>query len=172
MKQNYFELFQLPPGFEIERAALDEAWREVQARVHPDRFAAASEREQRLALQWATHANEAYQVLKDPARRAAYLCELNGVALEAESNTAMPPAFLMQQMEWREALEDARRAQDEAALDVLQDELRQAHTRQMGQVKDALQAQDYAQAAAALRRLMFIDKFAAELETAYDLLYL
>ncbi len=170
MKQNHFELFQLPQAFAVDAAALDAAYRELQARVHPDRFAAAGEREQRLALQWATRANEAYQTLKNPATRAAYLCQLNGVELEAESNTAMPPAFLMQQMEWREALQDASRARDADALDQLQHSLQGERKARMAQVERALDTQDYRQAAQELRCLMFIDKFAAELDAAYDLL--
>jgi DnaJ-domain-containing protein 1 len=76
--------------------------------VHPDKFVNATDAEKRVAMQWATRANEAYQTLKSPQKRAHYLCELNGVDLQTESNTAMPMAFLMQQMEWREALGDAR----------------------------------------------------------------
>src|SRR5690606_31603262 len=108
--QNHFELFHLPVSFAVDMAQLARSYHEVQGRVHPDRFAHASETEKRVAMQWATRANEAYQTLRDPFKRAAYLCELHGVDLQTESNTAMPAAFLMQQMEWREALDDARAA--------------------------------------------------------------
>ena len=75
--------------------------------MHPDRFAGEGAAAQRIAMQWAVRVNEAYQRLKDPLKRAAYLCELRGAPIEAESNTAMPAAFLMQQMAWREALDEA-----------------------------------------------------------------
>ena len=110
--QNHFELFQLPAQFGLDMSALDSAYRDVQGKVHPDRFINASSAEKRVAMQWATRANEAYQTLKSPQKRAQYLCELNGVDLQTESNTAMPVSFLMQQMEWREELGDARAGQD------------------------------------------------------------
>ncbi|MDB5918051.1 MAG: Fe-S protein assembly co-chaperone HscB, partial [Massilia sp.] len=114
--QNHFDLFQLPARFTIDVKALDAAYRDVQGQVHPDRFINATDAEKRVAMQWATRANEAYQTLKNPQKRARYLCELNGVDLQTESNTAMPMDFLMQQMEWREALGEARAAKDVDAL--------------------------------------------------------
>src|SRR6195952_3661034 len=112
-----FELFDTEPRFAQDRAVLDARWRTLQSEVHPDRFAAQGTAAQRIAMQWAVRVNEAYQRLKDPIERAAYLCELNGAPIEAENNTAMPAAFLMQQMEWREALDDAGSlAQVEALL--------------------------------------------------------
>ena len=102
-----FTLFGLPRRFALDRAGLDQRWRDLQSEVHPDRFAAQGEAAQRLAMQWAVRVNEAYQRLKDPLRRGAYLCELAGAPIQAENNTAMPPAFLMQQMAWREALDEA-----------------------------------------------------------------
>jgi molecular chaperone HscB len=107
--QNHFELFNLPLQFAVDAQALESAYRDVQNRVHPDKYVSATDAE-RVAMQWATRANEAYQTLKNPQQRAQYLCELAGVDLQTESNTAMPMAFLMQQMEWREELGDARAA--------------------------------------------------------------
>ena len=86
---------------------MDARWKELQRQAHPDKFAAQGAAAQRVAMQWSVRINEAYQRLKDPMRRAAYLCELHGAPILAEDNTAMPAAFLMQQMEWREALEEA-----------------------------------------------------------------
>jgi molecular chaperone HscB len=94
--------------------ALDARWKELQREAHPDRFAAQGAAAQRVAMQWSVRINEAYQRLKDPLKRAAYLCELHGAPIQAENNTAMPARFLMQQMEWREALDEAQ--QDEADL--------------------------------------------------------
>ncbi len=111
-----FTLLGLPRTFALERAQLDAAWKALQARVHPDRFAAEGAASQRVAMQWAVRVNEAHQRLKDPLKRAAYLCELAGVPVNAENNTAMPGAFLMQQMQWREALEEAGSAADVRAL--------------------------------------------------------
>src|SRR5687768_18592172 len=111
-----FELFGVPRRFAQDRAQLDARWRALQAEVHPDRFAVEGQAAQRVAMQWAVRVNEAYQRLKDPLKRAAYLCELLGAPVDAENNTAMPPAFLVQQMEWREALDDAMTAAQVDAL--------------------------------------------------------
>jgi len=166
--QNHFELFHLPQRFAVDPAALDNAYREVQNRVHPDKFVGATDTEKRVAMQWATRANEAYQTLKNPFKRAAYLCELNGIDLQIESNTAMPREFLMQQMEWRELLEDAKAALDLAALDKLDSEVRTVRTGQVAHVGQLLDAGDFAAAAQSVRQLMFLEKFGAEVHTAFE----
>lgn len=164
--QTDFELFGLPQRFALERAELDGRWKTLQAQVHPDRFASADAQSQRQAMQWSVRVNEAYQRLKDPLKRAAYLCELHGVAIDAESNTAMPTAFLMQQMAWREALDEAS---DASALEDLADEVA-SHRR------DALQAlqdtaderADFVALAQQVRALMFVERFRSELEQRLD----
>ena len=166
--QNHFELFQLPARFEVDMAALDAAYREIQGRVHPDRFVNATGAEKRVAMQWATRANEAYQTLKNPQKRAQYLCELNGVDLQTESNTAMPMAFLMQQMEWREALGDARAAKDASALDELDAQVRGERKTLLAQVGKQLDAGDFDAAAQGVRSLMFLDKFGDEVQYAFE----
>ena len=168
--ENHFALFQMTPGFAIDAAQLDAAYRELQARVHPDKFASATDAEKRVAMQWATRANEAYQTLKHPLKRATYLCELNGVDLGIESNTSMPPAFLMQQMEWREALDDARDAKDIAALEQLDTELRAARKRQLDDIAALLDGGHYEQAGERVRQLMFVEKFADEVGRAFEAL--
>ena len=122
--QDHFALFQLPRCFRIDSARLDSAWRTAAAAAHPDRFAAASDAEKRVALMQATRINEAYQTLKSPLARARYLLQLAGVDTAEETNTSMPPAFLMAQMEWRENIEDARHGKDTAALEALTRQLR------------------------------------------------
>ncbi|UGQ44806.1 Fe-S protein assembly co-chaperone HscB [Massilia endophytica] len=165
--QNHFELFQLPQQFAIDSGALDAAYREVQGRVHPDKFVNATDAEKRVAMQWATRANEAYQTLKNPQKRAAYLCELNGVDLQTESNTAMPMAFLMQQMEWREALAEARSEKNTEQLDELDGELRSARKKQLQEIEAALNGGDFHAAAQGVRALMFLEKFREEIEHSY-----
>ena len=112
-----FALFGLPRRFGVDRAALDACWLALQAEVHPDRFAGQGASAQRLAMQWAVRVNQAYQRLKSPLQRGAYRCELAGVAIAAETNTAMPPEFLLQQMAWREALDEADGAATVEQLD-------------------------------------------------------
>jgi molecular chaperone HscB len=166
--QNHFELFHLPQRFSVDMAALDKAYREVQNQVHPDRFSGATDAEKRVAMQWATRANEAYQTLKNPFRRAAYLCELNGIELQAESNTAMSPTFLMQQMEWREALEEAQSAKDVPALEDLDSALRQTRKTQVAQIGEQLDADNFADAAQGVRQLMFLEKFGQEVQSIFE----
>jgi molecular chaperone HscB len=168
--QNHFDLFQLPETFDIDQERLDAAYREVQGRVHPDRFVNASDTEKRVAMQWATRANEAYQTLRNPQKRAQYLCELHGVDLQTESNTAMPMDFLMQQMEWREALDDARDGRDAAALDDLDAQVRGERKHRLAQVGKLLDAGDYQGAAQGVRALMFLDKFGDDIQRAFEVL--
>ena len=166
LQANDFELFGLPQQFSLDRAQLDERWKALQRQAHPDRFAAEGAAAQRVAMQWSVRINEAYQRLKDPLKRAAYLCELRGQPVNAESNTAMPAAVLMQQMAWREALEDTL---DEAALQDLADEVAAERKRVQQSLGQLLDAQGDAQAAVGqVRALMFIERFAAEVDAQLD----
>lgn len=159
---DHFGLFGLPVRFGIDAQALEQTWREVAARVHPDRYATASAAERRVAMQWAARANEAYRQLRDPLLRARYLCERAGVDLQTETNTAMDPAFLTQQMEWREMLDEARH--DAAALAALDIELRQARQHMRDTLAELLdERRDYPAAARKVREWMFLEKLAQEL---------
>jgi molecular chaperone HscB len=162
---DHFSLFGLPARFDLDARALESAWRAVAAQVHPDRYATASPAERRVAMQWAARANEAYRQLRDPLLRARYLCEQAGVDLQTESNTSMDGAFLMQQMTWREMLDDARG--DAAALAALQAELEQARASMHATLARLLdQERDYAAAGAKVREWMFVEKLAQELAEA------
>jgi molecular chaperone HscB len=168
--QNHFELFNLPARFNVDTDALDTAYRDVQGRVHPDRFVNATDAEKRVAMQWATRANEAYQTLKNPQKRAQYLCEINGADLQTESNTAMPMEFLMQQMEWREALGEARAARDAGALDALDAQVRRERKERLEGIGKQLDAGDFDTAAQGVRALMFLEKFGDEVQYAFEAL--
>lgn len=166
---DHFQLFHLPRRFALDPSALDRAYRSVQAQVHPDRFAAGTAAETRVAMQWATQANEAYRTLKSPLKRAAYLCEQAGCAIEAESNTAMPTAFLMQQLEWREALDEARAVGGDAALGLLDDGMALERARLLEEIGRALDADaNHSLAASLVRQLMFIEKFGTEVSSAIE----
>ena len=162
LQSDDFELFGVPRRFAQERSALDARWKDLQREAHPDKFAAQGSAAQRVAMQWSVRINEAYQRLKDPMRRAAYLCELHGAPIRAEDNTAMPSAFLVQQMEWREALEEALGA---AQLDALEEGVHQARRAALGRCEQLIdEQQDYAAAAREVRALMFIARFADDIE--------
>ena len=162
LQSSDFELFGLAPGFHQDREVIDSRWKELQREVHPDKFAAQGAAAQRLSMQWSVRINEAYKRLKDPLRRAAYLCELNGVPLNAEDNTSMPADFLMQQMEWREALEDANTEAELVALDA---QVRAVRQQTLGLCAHFIDVQsDYKQAAQQVRALMFVDRFERDIE--------
>lgn len=166
LQSNDFELFELPPAFALDRALLDERWKGLQREVHPDRHAAADAQTQRQAMQWSVRINEAYQRLKDPLKRAAYLCELNDAPVQAENNTAMPTAFLMQQMQWREDLEEARSAEQ---LERMADEVAAARKTMLGDLQRTADVQrDYPALAGQVRALMFVERFARDVEGRLD----
>ncbi len=161
-----FALFALPERFRQDRATLDARWKELQREAHPDRFASQGAAAQRVAMQWSVRINEAYQRLKDPLKRAAYLCEQRGAPINAESNTAMPPAFLMQQMQWREALDEAA-TEDE--LDALARELSAARAQRLAGIERLLdEVQDAAAAAEEVRALMFIERFDHDVQARFE----
>ncbi len=157
LSDDHYTLFGLPQRQALARAEVDARRRDLQAQVHPDRFASEGAAAQRVAMQWAVRVNEAYQCLKDPLARAAYLCELRGVPVDAERNTAMPAAFLMQQMQWREALDDAA---GEAQIEALDAEVAQDEAARQQALLTLLDEQgDTAAAAAQVRALMFVGRF-------------
>ncbi len=167
--QSHFELFGIEPGFALDRAALDRAYREIQGRIHPDRFAHAGEAERRASMQWTTRVNEAYRVLQDPLERARHLLELNGVDVAFETNTAMPAEFLERQMTLRESLEAASEARDAAALDALRADLAIDRKRVETQLAARIdQEKDFAAAASLVRELKFLERLDMEIESAYD----
>jgi len=164
--RSHFELFGLAPAFGLETEALERSYREIQSQVHPDRFAHAGDAERRASLQWTTRVNEAYRTLKDPVQRAKHVLELHGVDVAFETNTAMPPEFLMQQMELREALEEAK---DAAQLDELRKQLRSSRAFLESEIAEAIDAKkDYAGAAGLVRKLQFLDKLDSEIDAAYE----
>ena len=158
MKQNYFELFQLPVSFDIDINDLTTRHRAVVARIHPDQFAHKSSAEQRMALQWTTFANEAFDTLKSPIKRAQYLLQLNAPELVADPHThaPLPPEFLMQQMAWREALEDGD-------VDSVRDEVQAAHDAAFQYLSKQSADQDWPAVAQTLAKYQFIDNFLEQL---------
>ena len=171
-----FEIFSLPERFGLDVSEVDARWKALQKEVHPDRFADEGQAAQRVAMQWSVRVNEAHQRLRNPLKRAAYLCERWGVPVAAESNTSMPAAFLMQQMSWREELEEAQSAADlEQLADTVQAS-RQHHVAELTRLLDAPTGnqpppvEQVVQAAQVLRALMFVDRFAADVNQRLDAL--
>ena len=166
LQDDDFALFGLEKQFAQDRTTVDARWKDLQREAHPDKFAAQGAAAQRIAMQWSVRINEAYQRLKDPIKRAAYLCELAGFPINAYSNTAMPAGFLMQQMEWREALDDARGLEP---LEELADTVQHSKEQLLHHCAIQLDEQhDYAAAVGLVRTLMFIEKFTQDLNQRLD----
>ena len=163
---SHFELFGLPAAFSIDELMLEKAYRDIQSQVHPDRFAHAGDAERRASLQWTTRVNEAYRILKSPVQRAKHLLELQGVDVAFETNTAMPAGFLMQQMELREKLEEAK---DARALDGLRKDLFSSRDSIQGEIARAIDVEkDYKAAAGLVRKLQFLHRLDEEIDEAYQ----
>lgn len=168
-RQNFFQLFDLPECYRLDDAQLEQKFHALQTQVHPDKFAHFPEAERRVSMQWATRVNEAYQTLRSPVARARYLLALHGVDTQEETNTAMPMDFLLEQMEWREAIEEAQRAGDVGQLDELEARLK----REIRALHELLAVKidsehGYAAAAESVRKLKFMEKLAEEIASAFD----
>ena len=166
LQSNDFELFGLTQKFSQDRVAIDARWKALQREAHPDKFGAQSASAQRTAMQWSVRINEAYQRLKDPLKRAAYLCEVNGVPVNAENNTTMPASFLMQQIEWREALDEAKTVEN---LDEIALKTNEYGRKQLLNIEQAIDAQhNFKLAVEHVRGLMFVERFASEVDARLD----
>ncbi len=174
LQQNFFQLFNLPEHFHLDLNTLDQAYRLVQNQVHPDRHIHAGAAQQRLAQQWASHANEAYRTLRQPLARAAYLCGLRGQDVHNEESAIpvkMPLDFLMQQMTWREALTDAMDCRDLKTLTLLRDEVKTVQQKEFEQVATQLDVNNHVEiAVVGVRKLLFIEKIMAELDRNIEVL--
>ncbi|MCU0841504.1 MAG: Fe-S protein assembly co-chaperone HscB [Thiobacillaceae bacterium] len=167
--RNHFELFGLPAAYALDAEALERAYRGIQAEIHPDRFARAGEADKRLAMQWTTRVNEAYLTLRRPFERARYLLELRGIHAMDARNTTMPADFLIQQLDWREQLEEAKARGDLAALQRLEGDLREVAEgleAELGRQLDG--ARDDERAAETLRKYRFMEKLLTEIDQAYE----
>ncbi|MGV0036263.1 MAG: Fe-S protein assembly co-chaperone HscB [Candidatus Azotimanducaceae bacterium WSBS_2022_MAG_OTU7] len=131
-KKNYFDIFGLPINYSVDEQLLADRFLALQKEVHPDRFAARTDQEKRLAMQWATLVNTANETLKAALPRAIYLLALRGI--ELEHNPTLPPAFLMEQIDLREQLEDIE--EGEGNLEALS-----AFRKKMKQVMNEVQAE-------------------------------
>ena len=159
----YFTLFQLEPQFDIDTDSLEQNYRTLAARFHPDRFASASAFEQKQAVMMSSTVNEAYRTLKNPTDRAAYLLQQQGIDADAPEHTSFAPEFLMQQMEWRETLAEARGGQDQTALPALDKEISDAQQELWRDLREAFRRQQYEDAAQLVRQGRFLDKLKKEI---------
>jgi molecular chaperone HscB len=166
--RNHFELLGLPVAYTVDASRLEKGYRDLQSQVHPDRFASKTDSDRRVAMQWATRANEAYRTLRDPVHRARYLLGLKGFDTGEETNTSMPADFLMQQMEWRESVAEARAIRDAAALGQLRKELAEARDEMLRMLGRALEESNYEAGCSLVRKLRFLEKLEEEIGDALE----
>ena len=162
--KTHFELFSLPQSYVLDRTELDARYRDMQRFVHPDRYASASDQERRISMQRAAQVNEAYEVLKDPLKRGRYLLELHGHAVGDQQGSHQDPAFLMQQMELREALAEIRGQQDPLqALEQLAREIRSQYEALEASLAEAFEAgTDLEKAVTLVLRMQFYERLQQE----------
>jgi molecular chaperone HscB len=160
LSDNDFDIFGLPCQFELDSAALSASYLRLQSQTHPDRFSNSNAQEKRLALQWTTRINEAYRRLQNPMERAIYWCELKGV-MPREHQSHLPPALLIQQIQWREALEETEEIN---ALENLLNKVKAEKNGYLTLISQQIDIEHNVQAAnSSAQALLFIDKLIIEL---------
>ena len=159
----YFNLFQLEPSFNIDTEALEQTYRALAARFHPDKFASASAFEQKQAVMMSSTINDAYRTLKSPIDRAAYLLKSQNIDADAPEHTSFSPEFLMQQMEWRETLMDAQMEQNHDAIRALDQEIQEVQSNLYQDLQQAFEQHDYESAAQWVRHGRFLNKLRKEI---------
>ncbi len=163
--QNYFELFGLDVAFAVDQALLSERYRQLQKEIHPDRFAGKGDREQRLAVQFTTYVNEAFQGLKSPLKRAEYLLLLSGVEVDPQNETTSDGVFLMQQMELREDLAEIPDSTDpEAALETMSAQVDEHLNELLAEFERSFNTKQFSECKTLLSKLYFVKKLADEIE--------
>ena len=167
--QDYFALLGLSRRYMLDGADLERRYRDVQARVHPDKHTHLGDAERRQAMHWATQTNAAYQTLKNPLARGRYLLELAGRDPQVEHNTAMPVEFLAEQMELREAVAVARSSGAGEVLEDLSERIKREMNTQFRTLQQLLdESHDYEAATDLVRRLMFQEKLLQEIHDALE----
>lgn len=168
---NPFALFDLPVAFQVDSALLNERYLALQKSLHPDNFSAASAQEQRLAIQKSAEINDALRILKDPITRADSIIAINtGETENPEEKSNNDIDFLMQQMEWRETLENIENRQDTDELTAFTQEINQIRHAILSELSTALDAQQWDIARAITDKLRFIKKLQAEIERVEETL--
>ncbi|NQZ11360.1 MAG: co-chaperone HscB [Algicola sp.] len=168
---NYFELFNLSFQFDVDVEAIAGTYRDLQRAVHPDKFAHQGERQKLLAVQKSAEVNDAYQTLKNPLLRALYMLAEQGVDIQLEQKTLQDPIFLMQQMEFREQLEDISQMDEGDEQDQLIASFENSIKRltadyycQLGTLLVSSCKVSLENAAIVVRKLKFMNKLSDELE--------
>ena len=170
--QNPFKVFDLPVNFQLDTQALNERYLALQKSLHPDNFASADVGQQRLAMHKSTEVNDALKTLKDPILRAEAIIALNtGEQQNVEQKSTQDVAFLMQQLQWREQLEELENQKDKQALSVFAKEIKQETRTLLVALADRIEGAQWAQAIQFCDKLRFIRKLSEEIERVEEQLF-
>jgi molecular chaperone HscB len=162
---NFFTLLNLPETFDIDLEKLDQNYQNIQKEIHPDRFATSNNETKLESIKKTAQANNAYQTLKSPIRRAEYLLLLEGIHIDDEKYTAVPQDFLMQQMEWREELESHK--QNKVALGKLAQDIQKNKHAMIKELPKLFENKSNLNEAAKItRELNFIEKIEQHINDA------
>lgn len=162
MAIDYFKMFALDKSYPLDAQLLEQTYRRLSIQHHPDKTAHLSAFEQKQAVMLSATINEAYRVLKSPLDRAAYLLKQQGIHADAPEHTQFAPEFLMQQMQWREDLDDAQG--NEAALLALQTDINQAYQTLQQDLSNDFAQEQWQQAATHVREGRFISKLLQQIK--------
>ena len=161
---NYFTLFDLPESFDIDTAVLADNFQTLQRQYHPDKFATSPEAERLKALQHAATINQGYQALRQPLSRAEYLLSLHGFDINNEQHTVRDTAFLMEQLELREELENIELQKNSDALASYFSRLNDMEQQRSQQMRQLFVQQQWPEAADTVRKLRFLFRLRVEAE--------
>ena len=160
----YFQLFNLPEQYPLDTAALEQRYRALAAQFHPDKHTTANPFEQKQALMMSATLNQAYATLKSPIDRAAYLLQQHNINPDDPHNTQIDPEFLMQQMQWREALANAKIDNNQDKIQQIKQEVQQNYQQLLVQLQQQFEQQDYANASHNVRQGRFLNKLLREIQ--------
>lgn len=169
---NPFELFNLSVQFDIDTQKLSANYLALQKHLHPDNFASGSAQELRQAVQKSAELNDALQILKDPILRAQAIIEIEtGKSQNIEEKSNHDLEFLMQQMQWREQLEEIEAAKNEEELTAFSEEISKQYQAFIQQLSHALENKDWQIAKLFCDRLCFIKKLNVEIERVEEIIF-
>lgn len=169
LPSDFFELFGLPRTFALDSQKLEQCYRDIQGKVHPDRFMDADAAQKRRSLQWSSQVNDAYRTLKNPLQRAVHLLNLAGLEMSSTGTRLSTPLdFLSDQMEWRESLMVARQTRDLPATQTLETRLEDALATRYAALETALNAETWEIAQIEVNCLMFLEKLRQEISDTLE----
>lgn len=161
---NPFEIFQIPVNFVIDWQEIDNKYLALQKIFHPDNFATASSLEKRLAMQQSAQINDALQILKNPILRAEAIIQIHtGKIIDIETQTNFDMPFLMQQMAWREQLEEITNNKNTSELECFFNTIKQEEAQILNELQNLLENHNWEQAEKILHKLRYISKLISEI---------